>query len=185
MSRYANAANSEKNGATNIESVSRGPSGAEGAMCGIAGFALLGSRLDTARQLRAMADSIRHRGPDGEGFAQFTTADSRYTIGFAHLRLAIIDLVTGEQPMTQDGVTLIYNGEIYNYRELRDELEQHGQVFRTQSDTEVLLNAYLAGGPDCVLRLRGMFAFALWDKPRDRLMLARDHFGKKPLYMRE
>ncbi len=154
-------------------------------MCGIAGFAMLGTRPGAAHELRAMAESIRHRGPDGEGFAQFTTADSRYTIGFAHLRLAIIDLATGDQPMTRDGVTLIYNGEIYNYRELRHELEQHGQVFRTQSDTEVLLNAYLAWGPDCVTRLRGMFAFALWDKPRDRLMLARDHFGKKPLYLRE
>ena len=154
-------------------------------MCGIAGFAILGSGRDAARQLRAMAETIRHRGPDGEGFAQFTTADSRHTIGFAHLRLAIIDLATGDQPMTQDGVTLIYNGEIYNFRELRRELEQHGQVFRTQSDTEVLLNAYIAWGPECVTRLRGMFAFALWDKPRNRLMLARDHFGKKPLYLRE
>ncbi len=156
-------------------------------MCGIAGFAILGAGRDGAQQLRAMADVIRHRGPDGEGFAQFTTEDSRYTIGFAHLRLAIIDLKTGDQPMTHhgSGVTLIYNGEIYNYRELRHELEQRGQVFRTQSDTEVLLNAYIVWGPECVTRLRGMFAFALWDKPRNRLMLARDHFGKKPLYLRE
>jgi len=156
-------------------------------MCGIAGFAIAGAPLDVGRRLRAMAESIRHRGPDGEGFAQFSAGAGRWTIGFAHRRLAIIDLITGEQPMTHQGagVTLIYNGEIYNYQALRRELEQGGQIFRTQSDTEVLLNAYVAWGPECVTRLRGMFAFALWDKPRERLMLARDHFGKKPLYLRE
>jgi asparagine synthase (glutamine-hydrolysing) len=156
-------------------------------MCGIAGFAILGPLGDAERQLRQMSESIRHRGPDGEGFAKFSACDGRYTIGFAHRRLAIIDLNTGDQPMTHHGagVTLIYNGEIYNYRDLRSELEQAGHVFHTQSDTEVLLNAYVAWGPDCVRRLRGMFAFALWDKPRGRLMLARDHFGKKPLYLRE
>ena len=156
-------------------------------MCGIAGFALAGSLHDADRTLRAMGESIRHRGPDGEGFALFSIGEQRFTVGFAHRRLAIIDLVTGEQPMTHRGagVTLIYNGEIYNFRELRRELETLGHRFRTQSDTEVLLNAYVAWGPDCVTRLRGMFAFALWDDPRHRLMLARDHFGKKPLYLHE
>ncbi len=156
-------------------------------MCGIAGFAMLGPPRGAEQLLRAMGDSIRHRGPDGEGYALFRAAGGRYAVGFAHRRLAIIDLQTGEQPMTHDaaGVTLIFNGEIYNYRQLRSDLEAHGQAFRTRSDTEVLLNAYVAWGPECVTRLRGMFAFALWDKRRDRLMLARDHFGKKPLYLRE
>jgi asparagine synthase (glutamine-hydrolysing) len=156
-------------------------------MCGIAGFALAGSLSDADRRLRAMGESIRHRGPDGEGFALFSVGGDRFTVGFAHRRLAIIDLVTGEQPMVhrESGVTLIYNGEIYNFRDLRRELEGLGHGFRTQSDTEVLLNAYVAWGPDCVRRLRGMFAFALWDDRRGRLMLARDHFGKKPLYLHE
>jgi len=156
-------------------------------MCGIAGFVLTGNLRDAERRLRAMGDSVRHRGPDGEGYAQFSVGDHRYTVGFAQRRLAIIDLVTGEQPMAhqQAGVTLIFNGEIYNFKELRQELEARGERFRTRSDTEVLLNAYVAWGPACVQRLRGMFAFALWDHPRRRLMLARDHFGKKPLYLHE
>ncbi len=155
------------------------------AMCGIAGFALAGSLRDGDRRLKAMADSILHRGPDGEGFARFTVGENRFTIGLAHRRLAIIDLVTGAQPMIHQGagVTLIYNGEIYNFQELRQELESQGYRFRTRSDTEVLLNAYVAWGPGCVARLRGMFAFALWDQLRSRLMLARDQFGKKPLYV--
>jgi asparagine synthase (glutamine-hydrolysing) len=156
-------------------------------MCGIAGFILTGNLRDAERRLRAMADSVRHRGPDGEGYALFPVGEHRYTVGFAQRRLAIIDLVTGEQPMThqQAGVTLIFNGEIYNFKELRQELEARGERFHTRSDTEVLLNAYVAWGPGCVNRLRGMFAFALWDHPRHRLMLARDHFGKKPLYLYE
>ena len=156
-------------------------------MCGIAGFILTGNLRDAERRLRAMADSVRHRGPDGEGYALFSVGEHRYTVGFAQRRLAIIDLLTGEQPMThqQAGVTLIFNGEIYNFKELRQELEARGERFRTRSDTEVLLNAYVAWGPGCVNRLRGMFAFALWDHPRRRLMLARDHFGKKPLYLYE
>ena len=154
-------------------------------MCGIAGFVLAGSRSDVELRLKAMADRIRHRGPDGEGFFLDSTGNGRHMIGLAHRRLAIIDLATGEQPMVHQsaGVTLIFNGEIYNFAALRCELEGLGHSFRTTSDTEVLLNAYVQWGPDCVSRLSGMFAFAVWDHPRQRLMLARDHFGKKPLFI--
>jgi asparagine synthase (glutamine-hydrolysing) len=156
-------------------------------MCGIAGFILTRRVPDAESQLRAMADSIRHRGPDGEGLFLDGTGDGTSLVGLAHRRLAIIDLATGTQPMVHQsaGVTLIYNGEIYNFDLLRLELEALGHRFRTKSDTEVLLNAYVEWGPQCVARLRGMFAFALWDHPRGRLMLARDQFGKKPLYIHE
>jgi len=134
-----------------------------------------------------MGDSIRHRGPDGEGLFLDDTGEGSSVVGLAHRRLAIIDLATGVQPMVHQGagVTLVFNGEIYNFDRLRLELEALGHRFRTKSDTEVLLNAYVEWGPDCVTRLRGMFAFALWDHPRGRLMLARDQFGKKPLYIHE
>ncbi len=156
-------------------------------MCGIAGFILADRTPDAERRLKAMAHSIRHRGPDGEGFFLDSIAGGPGLVGLAHRRLAIIDLATGDQPMVHQsaGVTLAYNGEIYNFELLRRELESRGHSFRTRSDTEVLLNAYVEWGPDCVRRLRGMFAFALWDHPRGRLMLARDHFGKKPLYVHE
>ncbi|HXE15866.1 MAG TPA: asparagine synthase (glutamine-hydrolyzing) [Stellaceae bacterium] len=156
-------------------------------MCGIAGFVLQGQPRDAGQRLKAMTDRIRHRGPDGEGFFLQSTADGRYTIGLGHRRLAIIDLATGDQPITHQsaGVTLVFNGEIYNFRELRAELESRGHRFRTSSDTEALLNAYVEWGPRCVERFRGMFAFALWDDGNQRLMLARDHFGKKPLFIQE
>ena len=156
-------------------------------MCGIAGFILQRRVPDAERRLKAMGDSIRHRGPDGEGFFLDGTGNGSSMVGLAHRRLAIIDLATGTQPMVHQsaGVTLIFNGEIYNFDLLRRELESHGHRFRTRSDTEVLLNAYVEWGPVCVNRLRGMFAFALWDHPRHRLMLARDQFGKKPLYVYE
>jgi asparagine synthase (glutamine-hydrolysing) len=156
-------------------------------MCGIAGFILTRRLPDAEHRLRAMADSIRHRGPDGEGLFLDGFADGISQVGLAHRRLAIIDLATGTQPMVHQsaGVTLVYNGEIYNFDLLRRELEARGHRFRTKSDTEVLLNAYVEWGPDCVSRLRGMFAFAIWDHPRSRLLLARDQFGKKPLYIHE
>ena len=156
-------------------------------MCGIAGFIFAARMADAERRLKAMAHSIRHRGPDGEGFFLDSICGGSSLVGLAHRRLAIIDLATGVQPMVHQsaGVTLIFNGEIYNFDVLRRELELRGHRFRTKSDTEVLLNAYVEWGPDCLVRLRGMFAFALWDNPRSRLMLARDHFGKKPLYFYE
>jgi asparagine synthase (glutamine-hydrolysing) len=156
-------------------------------MCGVAGFILPGQPRDAGQRLKAMTDRIRHRGPDGEGFFIQSSADGRHTIGLGHRRLAIIDLATGDQPITHQsgGVTLVFNGEIYNFLELRRELEGKGHRFRTSSDTEVLLEAYVEWGPRCVERFRGMFVFALWDDKHQRLMLARDHFGKKPLFIQE
>ncbi len=146
-------------------------------MCGIAGMLAEPGRLADSRLLRAMTGILAHRGPDGDGHHE----DGR--VGLGHRRLSIIDLATGEQPMSNDdaSVWITFNGEIYNYRELRRELESRGYRFRTASDTEVIIKAYEAFGPDCVGHLRGMFAFALWDARRRRLFLARDRAGIKPL----
>ena len=124
-----------------------------------------------------MTEVQSHRGPDGEGIA------CRGAAGLGHRRLAIIDLVTGDQPMASDdgSVRIVFNGEIYNFRELRTELEARGARFRTESDTEVILRSYEADGPDCVRQLRGMFAFAILDERARRLVLARDRAGIKPL----
>ncbi|MDX2222423.1 MAG: asparagine synthase (glutamine-hydrolyzing), partial [Rhodospirillaceae bacterium] len=150
-------------------------------MCGIVGVfdGVAGSQIDPAL-IRRMADAIAHRGPDGDGF------HIAPGIGLGHRRLAIIDLSGGAQPMaTADGQTVVvFNGEIYNFREVAAELAAHGCVFRTRSDTEVILEAYRVWGPSCVTRLSGMFAFALWDATSQTLMLARDRIGKKPLYYR-
>lgn len=148
-------------------------------MCGIAGVAGIG---DPEHFMHQMADSIRHRGPDGEGF--FVDADAR--VALVHRRLAIIDLSdAASQPMLREpGLALTYNGEIYDYIELRRELEGRGHVFRTQSDTEVILAAYQEFGPACVTHMNGMFAFALWDARRRILFCARDRLGEKPfLYL--
>ncbi|MDQ3248288.1 MAG: asparagine synthase (glutamine-hydrolyzing) [Chloroflexota bacterium] len=148
-------------------------------MCGITGIFNLTGEPVAPVLLRKMTDAIAHRGPDGEGF---------YTdsfVGLGHRRLAIIDLSPGgHQPMmTSDGqYIIIYNGELYNFQELRLELETLGYHFRSRSDTEVMLYAYAAWGEACVQRFNGMFAFALWDKGRQVLFLARDRFGVKPLY---
>jgi asparagine synthase (glutamine-hydrolysing) len=146
-------------------------------MCGIAGLMHQTGQPVDRTVLRAMTDVLAHRGPDGDGFH----VDG--PVGLGHRRLAIIDLASGTQPMgAADGLTWItYNGELYNYRELRRELEARGLTFRTTSDTEVVLNAYLAWGVECLPRLRGMFAFGIWDRSRRRLFLARDRVGIKPL----
>ena len=124
-----------------------------------------------------MNELISHRGPDG----QATWTHPNEHVGFAHRRLTIIDLETGDQPMRDGGDNWItYNGETYNYLELRAELG--ARRFRTSSDTEVILEAYRAWGPDCLAKLRGMFAFAIWDEENDQLFCARDRFGIKPLY---
>src|SRR5262245_3782282 len=130
------------------------------AMCGIAGIADTTGRPVGRALLRAMTSVLAHRGPDGEDFV------CRGGVGLGHRRLAIIDLATGDQPMaTEDGaVQIVFNGEIYNFRELRRELEACGARFRTTSDTEVILRAYEMDGPDCVRKLRGMFAFAILDE---------------------
>ncbi|HKX03979.1 MAG TPA: asparagine synthase (glutamine-hydrolyzing) [Methylomirabilota bacterium] len=146
-------------------------------MCGIAGMVDVTGRPVDEGLLRAMTTVQAHRGPDGEGFV------CRGGAGLGHRRLAIIDLVTGEQPMAnEDGsIWLVFNGEIYNFRELRGELEARGVYFRTSSDTEVILRAYEVDGPACVNRLRGMFAFAILDRRAERMFLARDRMGIKPL----
>jgi len=146
-------------------------------MCGIAGIFRCDGAAPGSELLRVMTTAIAHRGPDGDGF--FFDGP----VGLGHRRLAIIDLVTGDQPMASDdgSVVLIFNGEIYNFRELRRELEARGAAFRTTSDTEVILRAYEAWDVECLPRLRGMFTFALWDKARRRLFLARDRVGIKPL----
>jgi asparagine synthase (glutamine-hydrolysing) len=149
-------------------------------MCGFAGeFLLAAGRADRALA-RRMASLLRHRGPDEE--SDFLSADGRCAIGFE--RLAVIDVAGSHQPMsTADGqATIAFNGEIYNFRELRRELEAVGCVFRTAGDTEVLLELYRRHGEEMVQRLRGMFAFAIYDASRGRLFLARDHFGQKPLW---
>jgi asparagine synthase (glutamine-hydrolysing) len=144
-------------------------------MCGICGFA--GFKNDAL--LRAMTDSLVHRGPDEAGF--FTEED-RVALGMR--RLKIIDLATGSQPIFNEDrtVAVVFNGEIYNFRELRAELEAQGHSFRTNTDTEVLVHLYEQHGEDFPKLLRGMFAFALWDAKERKLLLARDQFGIKPLY---
>jgi asparagine synthase (glutamine-hydrolysing) len=146
-------------------------------MCGIGG--ILGAPDEGA--LGALAAALAHRGPDDHGLH----TDAARGVAFAHRRLSIIDLSpAGRQPMSFAGgrFWITYNGEIYNYRSLREELEKQGHAFRTHTDTEVLLAAYAEWGEGCLARLRGMFAFALWDREAGSVLLARDRFGIKPLY---
>lgn len=146
-------------------------------MCGIAGFVGSGSRND----IRAMTDALAHRGPDGAGAYE----DPALPLHLGHTRLAIVDLAHGEQPMWDSAreVGVVFNGEIYNHVELRRELQRAGHAFATDhSDTEVLIHGWKEWGRDLPVRLNGMFAFAIWDRPRKRLFLARDRFGEKPLY---
>ena len=148
-------------------------------MCGIAGIFNLDGRPASPVILRKMTDAIAHRGPDGEGF---------YTdsfVGLGHRRLSIIDLsAAGHQPMvsTSQQVVLSYNGEVYNFQELRIELESLGYQFHSKTDSEVVLNAWAEWGEQSVHKLNGMFAFAIWDKREQSLFLVRDRYGIKPLY---
>ncbi len=154
-------------------------------MCGIAGAVAAAEAGIDREVLERMLARIAHRGPDGDGIAEFTGAGGERVL-LGHRRLAIIDPVGSPQPMcdAQAGLALTFNGEIYNFRELRAELEALGHVFRRDSDTEVLLHAYREWGEGAVERLRGMFAFAVWDARAQRLFLARDRFGEKPLFLR-
>ncbi|HZR22949.1 MAG TPA: asparagine synthase (glutamine-hydrolyzing) [Vicinamibacterales bacterium] len=148
-------------------------------MCGIAGkFNFDPSRPVDRERLSAMTTVIAHRGPDADGFY---VGD---TVGLGHRRLSIIDLSTGDQPLANEDRTIwvVFNGEIYNFADVRQELEQHGHHFRTHTDTEVIVHAYEQWGEAAVERFRGMFAFALWDEPNRRLLLVRDRLGVKPLY---
>ncbi len=149
-------------------------------MCGIAGFSGADVHPDEAHPLlRRMIHTLAHRGPDGFGFH---AADG---VGLAHARLSIIDLSTGDQPIHNPSRTVwtVFNGEIFNYVELRRELEAEGRVFYTQSDTEVIVHLYDRDGDDFVQHLNGQFAIALWDATRHRLLLARDRAGIRPLYL--
>ncbi|MEV4296961.1 asparagine synthase (glutamine-hydrolyzing) [Microbispora rosea] len=151
-------------------------------MCGISGWVDYGRDLRREREtVQAMTDTMACRGPDAEGMWLTPHA------AFGHRRLAIIDIEGGRQPMTADAggevvAALTYSGEVYNFRELRAELTRSGHRFRTQSDTEVVLEAYLEWGEDFVSRLNGMYAFAIWDARREELLLVRDRMGIKPLY---
>ncbi|MGH7040704.1 MAG: asparagine synthase (glutamine-hydrolyzing) [Acetobacteraceae bacterium] len=148
-------------------------------MCGITGiFDLAGQRPTDGALLRRMTAAIAYRGPDGDGFHE------EAGIGLGHRRLAIVDPRAGQQPMyNEDGaVAIVFNGMIYNFQSLRPRLEAAGHVFRTHCDTETIIHAWEQWGPDCLAELDGMFAFALWDRARGTLFLARDRLGKKPLY---
>src|SRR5438477_4097579 len=150
-------------------------------MCGIAGW--VDWEEDLTHQgstIKRMADTVCYRGPDAQGSWLSPRA------AFAHRRLMVIDPQGGKQPMIQqeNGHTyaITYNGEIYNFRELRSELASRGHTFHTHSDTEGLLHAYIEWGEECVRRLNGIFAFGLWDEQKQQLLLARDHLGVKPLF---
>ncbi|CAD5375214.1 Asparagine synthetase (glutamine-hydrolyzing) [Rubrivivax sp. A210] len=148
-------------------------------MCGITGqFDTRGAREIDRAVLQRMNDSQQHRGPD-EGSLHLEPG-----VGFGHRRLSIIDIATGQQPLfNEDGsVVVVFNGEIYNYQELIPELQAAGHVFHTKSDTECIVHAWEQWGEDCVQRFRGMFAFALWDRNRQTLFMARDRLGVKPMY---
>src|SRR2546426_11398447 len=148
-------------------------------MCGIVGILEPdGARPPSRHALESMTAAIAHRGPDEHGI----WVDG--CVGLAARRLRVVDLVTGQQPLAnEDGsVRLVANGEIYTAGELRDALRGRGHLFTTRTDPEVILHAYEEEGPACLERLEGMFAFALWDGRRQRLLLARDRFGEKPLY---
>jgi asparagine synthase (glutamine-hydrolysing) len=144
-------------------------------MCGIVGIINKNQPVNF-EILKNMADTIHHRGPDDEGHAIINN------LGLYHKRLSIIDPELGKQPMETERFTIIFNGEIYNYIELKAELMAKGHVFKTNSDTEVILHTYEEYGHESVNRLNGMFAFLLYDKTREQLVVARDHFGIKPLY---
>ncbi|MGE5350832.1 MAG: asparagine synthase (glutamine-hydrolyzing) [Acidobacteriota bacterium] len=150
-------------------------------MCGIFGVFNFKNHIPVNQELLKQSTRLMsHRGPDGEGY--FVDQDAG--LGLGHRRLSIIDLSTGDQPMTNEdeSVWITFNGEIYNYQEIKDYLLKKGHQFRTRSDTEVLIHAYEEFGDEFLTKLNGIFAFAIWDSNRRRLLLARDHFGVKPLY---
>ena len=146
-------------------------------MCGICGKVDFDTPRIDEPLIRRMSQVLAHRGPDDEG------VHLSAHVGLGHRRLSIIDLEGGHQPMSNEDGTLwiVFNGEIYNFPELRELLIKRGHPFKTRSDTETILHLYEEKGAECVLDLRGMFAFAIWDARRQRLFLARDRVGKKPL----
>jgi asparagine synthase (glutamine-hydrolysing) len=168
-------------------------------MCGIAGIFYIDGRPIEPELLYEMSSTMKHRGPDSQAYAFFPLAEKKFVIteqvknqlpfdcslGFAHLRLAILDLSSkAHQPMPNENQSLwlIYNGEIYNYKELRTQLKAAGHKFRSKTDAEVILHAYEEWGMECLKRFNGMWAFALWDSTKGTLILSRDRFGIKPFY---
>ncbi len=153
-------------------------------MCGIAGIVRLGKSAPPPRaeEARAMAERLRHRGPDAR--TAWASPSGRCALG--HARLRVIDLATGDQPMSNEdhSVQVVFNGEIYNFGELRADLVRAGHRFRTRSDTEVLVHGYEEWVDDLPDHVDGMFAFAVWDAPQRRLLLAHDRLGQKPLVYR-
>lgn len=149
-------------------------------MCGICGKISLNGKPVSKKNIKEMGDLLAHRGPDGEGFY----LNSRKNVGLGHRRLAIIDLKTGGQPMPNEDKTVwvVFNGEIYNFLELKKDLEKKGHHFKTTSDTEVIIHSWEEYGASCVKKFNGMFAFAIWDEKKQTLFLARDRLGKKPLF---
>lgn len=149
-------------------------------MCGIAGTLSKKASLITQQRIKAVTDAIAHRGPEGEGFF----INNQNTVALGHRRLSIIDLSgAAAQPMQyRNQYYIVYNGEVYNYIELRSNLQKKGHIFKTASDTEVVVAAYAAWGKDCVQHFDGMFAFAIWDEKEQQLFAARDRFGEKPFY---
>src|ERR671933_568803 len=148
-------------------------------MCGIAGVLYFDGTAAQPEILKPMTDVIAHRGPDGEGI--YTSG----AVGLGHRRLAILDLSpAGKQPMSNEDGTIwvTFNGEIYNFGEIRQELSDRGHKFRSQTDTEVIVHAYEEWGTDCLKRFNGMFAFGLWDEKKRCLWLVRDRLGVKPLF---
>ena len=150
-------------------------------MCGIAGILRFDGSSVSPEEIKKMTNEMAHRGPDGEGY--FVSQN----IALGHRRLSIIDIETGKQPMTNEdkSVWITYNGELYNYKILRTELEHKNHIFTTKSDTEVIVHAYEEWGSDCVKKFRGMFAFAIVDLNKKCVFLARDQFGIKPLCYRQ
>ena len=149
-------------------------------MCGIAGIITKNNTTVDLAELKIMTNLVEHRGPDGEG--HFIDVN----VGLGHRRLAIIDLSkSGHQPMQIDNMAITYNGEVYNYIEIRKELQEKGIVFNTQTDTEVILRAYAHWGPTCVHKFNGMWAFAIYDKVNNKVFCSRDRFGVKPFYYHE
>lgn len=152
-------------------------------MCGICGILNFNGQNVNPQTIRSMAESLVHRGPDEEGFFfSNSESSSQSKIGLGFRRLSIIDLTNGHQPMRTNGLTVVFNGEIYNFKELKKECENLGHKFLTQSDTEVLLRLFSEYKEKALEKLNGMFAFALWNDKKNELLLARDRIGIKPLY---
>jgi len=148
-------------------------------MCGIAGILHFNTdRTIGSDVIKRMTDALAHRGPDGEGFYNCKN------LALGHRRLSIIDLSTGDQPMFSDdrSIVIVFNGEIYNYLELREELKTLGHQFQTNSDTEVIIKAYQQWNVECQKKFIGMWAFALWDQQKQQLFISRDRLGEKPLH---